>query len=230
MYWIIVKQMVWRPFFEEDWPKLTEEAMAPHSSILAWRIPGTGEPGGLPSMGSHRVGHDWSNLAAAADLNLMEWGWVGAQLVFSVPHRLVFFGGCQNVWNVTKTNFWLFLEELRRPQVALLPAVWETWVGKIPWRRAWQATPVFLSGESHGQRICWATVRGVAKSHTWLSSEAQAIPDLGFSMTNEHPGEAARWSVGRILKAWKQETNATVLIGQDVRTEVLRLKAQVTWH
>ena len=39
--------------------------MAIHSSILAWRIPGTGEPGGLPSMGSHRVGHDWSDLAAA---------------------------------------------------------------------------------------------------------------------------------------------------------------------
>ena len=37
-----------------------------HSSILAWRIPGTGKPGGLPSMGSHRVGHDWSDLAAAA--------------------------------------------------------------------------------------------------------------------------------------------------------------------
>ena len=40
--------------------------MATHSSILAWRIPGMGEPGGLPSMGSHRVGHDRSNLAAAA--------------------------------------------------------------------------------------------------------------------------------------------------------------------
>ena len=40
--------------------------MATHSIILAWRIPGTGEPGGLPSMGLHRVGHDWSNLAAAA--------------------------------------------------------------------------------------------------------------------------------------------------------------------
>ena len=38
--------------------------MATHSSVLAWRIPGTGEPGGLLSMGSHRVGHDWSNLAA----------------------------------------------------------------------------------------------------------------------------------------------------------------------
>jgi len=38
--------------------------MATHSSVLAWRIPGTGEPGGLPSMGSHRAGHDGSDLAA----------------------------------------------------------------------------------------------------------------------------------------------------------------------
>ena len=37
--------------------------MATHSSVLAWRIPGMGEPGGLPSMGSHRVGYDWSDLA-----------------------------------------------------------------------------------------------------------------------------------------------------------------------
>ena len=36
----------------------TEKAMAPHSSTLAWRIPGMGKPAGLPSMGSHRVGHD----------------------------------------------------------------------------------------------------------------------------------------------------------------------------
>ena len=43
-----------------------EKEMANHSSILAWRIPGTGEPGGMPSMGSHRVGHDWSDLAAVA--------------------------------------------------------------------------------------------------------------------------------------------------------------------
>ena len=43
-----------------------EKEMATHSSILAWRIPGTGEPGGLLSMGSHRVGDDWSDLAAAA--------------------------------------------------------------------------------------------------------------------------------------------------------------------
>ena len=43
-----------------------EKEMATHSSVLAWRIPGTGEPGGLSSMGSHRVGHDWSDLAAVA--------------------------------------------------------------------------------------------------------------------------------------------------------------------
>ena len=41
-----------------------EKEMATYSSILAWRIPGAGEPDGLPSMGSHRVGHDWSDLAA----------------------------------------------------------------------------------------------------------------------------------------------------------------------
>ena len=40
--------------------------MATHSSVLAWRIPGMGEPGGLPSQRSHRVGHGWSDLAAAA--------------------------------------------------------------------------------------------------------------------------------------------------------------------
>ena len=40
--------------------------MATHSSVLAWRIPGTREPGGLPSMGSHTVGYDRSDLAAAA--------------------------------------------------------------------------------------------------------------------------------------------------------------------
>ena len=43
-----------------------EKEMATHSSVLAWRIPGMGKPGGLLSMGSHRVEHDWSDLAAAA--------------------------------------------------------------------------------------------------------------------------------------------------------------------
>ena len=44
-----------------------EKEVATHSSVLAWRIPGMVEPGGLPSMRSHRVGHDWSDLAAAVE-------------------------------------------------------------------------------------------------------------------------------------------------------------------
>ena len=62
----------------ESWTKLSdftftfhfhalEKEMATHSSVLAWRIPGVGEPGGLLSMGLHRVRHNWSDLAAAAD-------------------------------------------------------------------------------------------------------------------------------------------------------------------
>ena len=49
--------------------RLSEKAMAPHSSTLAWKIPWTEEPGGLQSMGSLRVGHNWSDLAAAAVLD-----------------------------------------------------------------------------------------------------------------------------------------------------------------
>ena len=50
-----------------------EKEMATHSSVLAWRIPGTGQAGGLTSMGSHRVGHNWSNLAAAAAAWRRKW-------------------------------------------------------------------------------------------------------------------------------------------------------------
>ena len=52
---------------------LLEKEMATHSSILAWRIPETEEPGGLPSMGSQRVRHDWRNLAAAAAADVLGW-------------------------------------------------------------------------------------------------------------------------------------------------------------
>ena len=53
-----------------------EKEMATHSSVLGWRISGTGEPGGLPSIGSHRVRHDWSDLAVAVWLsNIHIWKW-----------------------------------------------------------------------------------------------------------------------------------------------------------
>ena len=56
--------------------------MATRSSVRAWRIPGTGEPGGLLPMGSHRVGHNWSDLAAAVT---PEWGSLVTQLVKNLP-------------------------------------------------------------------------------------------------------------------------------------------------
>ena len=71
--------------------------MAPHSSALAWRIPGTEEHGGLPSMGLHRVRHDWSDLAAAADclaisrlplrkpLLLLPWTWWNFKEISALP-------------------------------------------------------------------------------------------------------------------------------------------------
>ena len=52
----------WGPYVSDTTERLhfraLEEEMATHSSVLAWRIPGMGEPGGLPSIGSHRLGHD----------------------------------------------------------------------------------------------------------------------------------------------------------------------------
>ena len=69
-----------------------EKEMATHSSILAWRIPGAVEPGGLLSVGSHRVRHDWSDLAAAAAAthsNILAWRipWTERNLAGTV-HRV----------------------------------------------------------------------------------------------------------------------------------------------
>ena len=69
----VAKSRTWLSDFTFTFPyHAVEKAMATHSSVLAWRIPGTGEPGGLPSMGLHRVGHDWSDLAAAAAAGTMK--------------------------------------------------------------------------------------------------------------------------------------------------------------
>ena len=70
-----------------------EKEIATHSSVLAWRIPGTGEPGGLLSMGSHRVGHDWSDLAAVLLSTLGSaptWAFIGG-----VPIRVPSNVGCE---------------------------------------------------------------------------------------------------------------------------------------
>ena len=92
-----------------------KKEMATHSSVLAWRLPGTGEPGGLPSMGLHRVGHNWSDLAAAA------------------AGDMGFPGGTSGKEPAC---------QCRRCE----RCGFDPWVGKIPWRRTWKPTPVFLPG------------------------------------------------------------------------------------
>ena len=69
-----------------------EKEMATHSSVLAWRIPGTTEPDGLPSMGLHRVGQDRSDLAAAADLSTQ----INLLKCKTYSERIVLY------WNITR--------------------------------------------------------------------------------------------------------------------------------
>ena len=66
-----------------------EKEMATHSSVLAWRIPRTGEPFGLPSMGLHRVGHDWSDLVAGR----LTYGYTSTKLILLYLKRMSF---CRN--------------------------------------------------------------------------------------------------------------------------------------
>ena len=72
-----------------------EKERATHSSVLAWRIPGTGHPGGLPSMGSHRVGHDWSDSAS-----------VECSLQQALQNAHVFFYLLSSLWEMLKVSYW----------------------------------------------------------------------------------------------------------------------------
>ena len=65
------------------------------------------------------------------------------------------------------------------------------WVGKIAWRKAWQPTPIFLPGESHGQRSLCATVHGVAKSQTGLK---QLSMQMTFEVSSGYGGKI--WDLG----------------------------------
>ena len=75
-----------------------EKEMATHSSVFAWRIPEMGKPGALPSMGSHRVGHNWSDLAAAAAA-------ADIRYKYSFWEALMFLNGLSNfTWDMTSLN------------------------------------------------------------------------------------------------------------------------------
>ena len=133
-----------------------EKEMATHSSVLAWRIPGTGEPGGLLSMGSHRVGHDWRDLAAAAAAEVGLWD---HSHFFQHYFFFVLFPSSDFHHSVFHLIY--------STALIILPLITSS---VFFWTRKWQPTPVFLPGESQG--------RGVAQSWTrlkWLSSSSSSV-------------------------------------------------------
>ena len=99
-----------------------EKEMATHSSVLAWRIPGTTEPGGLPSMGSHRVRHDWSNLAASiiGMCNII----LDKMALFRIQPKFE--------WHVCYSFIWYLSFSPQR--------VWLYWIAVVPFRTiSWHA-------------------------------------------------------------------------------------------
>ena len=127
-----------------------EKAMATHSSVLAWRIPGTVEPGGLPSVGSRRVGHNWRLSSSSISGQGFPGGASGREPC------------CQSRTH-KRCRF-------------------DPWDVKISWRRAWQPTPVFLSGDPQGQRDWQTTVHRAAKNQAWVKHACMIRPECKHSM------------------------------------------------
>ena len=110
--------------------KSTEKAVAPHSSTLARKIPRMEEPGWLQSMGSHRVGHNWSDLAAEKEM---------------APHSSTV------VWKIPWTEDPGGLQSMGSLRVRHDWATSLSLFTFMHWRRKWQPTPVFLPRESQGR-------------------------------------------------------------------------------
>ena len=111
-----------------------EKEMATHSSVLGWRIPGTAEPGGLPSMGSHRVGHDWSNLAATAAIVFMSK-----------------FQKCCRNGNQGLKELWKLRKDMKSQYLCKYRIEWVTWASPAFYQR--KSTSYSLGSNSKNGRL-----------------------------------------------------------------------------
>ena len=147
----------------------SEKAMAPHSSTLAWKIPWTEEPGGLQSMGLRRVGHDWATSLSL--FTFMHWRrkwqpspvflpenprdrrawWAAVYGVTQSRTRLKWLSS-SSIIHTYGLPRWLSVKETACDCRTHRRWGFYPWVGKIPWKREWQSTPVFLPGKYHRQR------------------------------------------------------------------------------
>ena len=106
--------------------------MAPHSSVLAWRTPGTGEPGGLPSMVSHRVGHDWSDLAVAVKIEKKKIAWAWNTKLLAIFYSSL--NSQRMIHNVTsftgKTGAYKLFDKTIAPRSLLIKIIYRTSVSE----------------------------------------------------------------------------------------------------
>ena len=114
---LVAQRLKHLPAMQETWVRSLgqenplEKEMATHSSVLAWRIPGTAEPGGLPSVGSHRVGHDWSDLVVVVvRTSRCPRGWVPS-------------GGSGGVLSRARCNAYLWTQQPLQPRCGSCPHV-----------------------------------------------------------------------------------------------------------
>ena len=129
-----------------------EKEMATHSSVLAWRIPGTGKPGGLPSMGSHRVLHDWSDLAVAV--------WL---IYIHIYIHGNFHGGSDGEESACQAGDWLWSWS----QEGFLEKGMTTHCSILAWRIPWTGEPDGLqSMRLQRVRHNWAT--NTSHFHIWI--------------------------------------------------------------
>ena len=150
-----------------------EKAMATHSSTPAWKVPWMEEPSGLQSMGSHRVGHDWSDLAAAAAYGPTSSMFMSFKLITRVT---MFPRHKETVWELSKFLFDVVLYFDARlpkwgggnsPQMSNLCKLYE-WQSSLFWWKAikWQLTSIFLPGKFHGER----SLQTMVQSHKALDT------------------------------------------------------------
>ena len=148
--------------------------MATHSSVLAWRIPGTGEPGGLLSMGSHRVRHNWSDLAAAAVGMCSPDSSAGKESTCNAGNLGSISGSGRSPGEEIGYPLQYSWAFLMAQTVKNLPAMWETWVWSLGWE-----DPLMEVMATDSSILAWwipmgrgawrATVHGVSKSQTRLN-------------------------------------------------------------
>ena len=185
--------------------------MTPHSSTLAWKIPWMEEPGGLQSMRSLRVGHDWATSVSLSCIGGGNGNPLQCSCLENPRDGRAWWAAVYGVAQSRTLLKWLSSSSSSSRRGLSFPGGvsdeeptcqsrrhkrcgFSPWFGKIPWRREWQPTLVFLHGKSHGQRS--------PKSWTWLKQ-------LGTYAQE-------KLSISRSMKPGKARLSCCVLISVNV--------------